>query len=203
MNDEKIISAIRAGDEQAIAWVMQKYSRLLWSVVTAVLAGSASVQDAEECVADVFVYLWQHPEKYDARKGRLKSWLSMVARSKAIDRYRAVIRYQEVSLEENLTAGNANTENQAGEDWFMSNGLVEKLVSGDADVLPRLVEQEEREQLLCCLQQLEEADRDILIRRYFYEQKPKEIALALDLPKKQVENRLYQSKLRLKKMMEV
>ena len=45
---------------------------------------------------------------------------------------------------------------------------------------------------------LGEPDREILVRRYYYEQKPKEIALALNLSVKQVNNRLYQTKQKLR-----
>ena len=65
MNDEKTIQAIQSGDEQAIDNVITKYSKLLWSIASAVLKNAASAQDIEECVADVFIYLWQHPEKYE------------------------------------------------------------------------------------------------------------------------------------------
>ena len=51
------------------------------------------------------------------------------------------------------------------------------------------------------IKELEETDREIIIRRFYYGQKPKEIAVALDMQGKQVENRLYQTKLKLKKMM--
>ena len=51
------------------------------------------------------------------------------------------------------------------------------------------------------LRKLDEADREAMIRRYYYGQKPKEIAAALGIPKKQVENRLYQGKQKLRRMM--
>ena len=88
MTDEKIISAIARGDEAAIHAVITKYSKLMWSIAGSILHNVASDEDIEECVADVFVYLWKHPEKYDARRGRLKVWLSVIARSQALDRYR-------------------------------------------------------------------------------------------------------------------
>ena len=90
MNDEKIIEAIKAGDETAISYVINKYSRLMWSIAGTVLKNAASSQDMEECVADVFIYLWQNPEKYNAQRGKLKVWLSIVVRSQAIDKYRQV-----------------------------------------------------------------------------------------------------------------
>ena len=100
LNDKKIISAIINRDEQMLAFVVQKYSRLLWKIAAPILVNAASVQDVEECVADVFIHLWQCPEKYDSDKGRLSTWLSMVARSKAIDRYRQIVRNPDLSIEE-------------------------------------------------------------------------------------------------------
>ena len=33
------------------------------------------------------VYLWQHPDKFDPRRGSLRSWLAVVARSQPFWRY--------------------------------------------------------------------------------------------------------------------
>lgn len=175
LNDEKIIRAIRDGDEAAIGQVMDRYSKLLWSVVSAVLHNTASEQDVEECVADVFIYLWENPEKYDPQRGKLKAWLCVVARNRAIDRCRELSRRSDVPLEDTLIADRI----------------------GAAD---RVLAQETRHTLLRAVEALEEPDREILIRRYYREQKPREIAVALDLPVKQVNNRLYRAKLKIRNM---
>ena len=199
MNDEKIIQAIKDGDEQVISMVMRKYSKLLWKVTSAILVNASSVQEVEECVADVFIYLWMHPEKYEWEKGKLSSWLCMVARSKAIDRYRSIIKKQEVSIEEQynelLNKGSILEENDKYDIVFQTYGKI-------IEPLAKVVEKEEKETLLSCIETLEYVEKEILIRRYYYEQKPKEIAIALDMPKKQIENCLYQAKQKLKKKME-
>lgn len=178
MSDEKIILAIRNRDEAIMADVIQKYSKLLWSIASAILINASSVQDVEECVADAFIHLWQSPEKYDPEKGKLSSWLSMVTRSKAIDRYRQVVRKCEVPIEE-------------------------ELVQHSGELLVGIVAKEEHEALITCIEKLETQDKEIVVRRYYYEQKPKEIAVALGMPKKLVENRLYQAKQKLRKMLEM
>jgi RNA polymerase sigma-70 factor (ECF subfamily) len=44
---------------------------------------------AEDVMQDVFMQLWQRPETYDPRRGSLDSYVSMVARARAIDRWRS------------------------------------------------------------------------------------------------------------------
>ena len=176
LNDKKIISAIAARDERMLAFVVQKYSKILWKIAASILINAASVQDVEECVADVFIYLWQYPEKYDPDKAKLSSWLSIVARSKAVDSYRRITRKKEIFIEEILVESLGYAENDAAD--------------------------EEKDKLRSCIDELDEKEKELIMRRDYYEQKPAEIAVALDMPKKQVENRLYYVRQKLRKMME-
>ena len=176
LSDKKIISAITARDERMLAFVVQKYSKLLWKIAASILNNAASAQDVEECVADVFIYLWQYPEKYDPDKAKLSSWLSIVARSKAVDSYRRITRKKEIFIEEILVESLGYAENDAAD--------------------------EEKDKLRSCIDELDEKEKELIMRRYYYEQKPAEIAVALDMPKKQVENRLYYVRQKLRKMME-
>ncbi len=59
-----------------------------------------------------------------------------------------------------------------------------------------------KDKLRSCIDELDEKEKELIMRRYYYEQKPAEIAVALDMPKKQVENRLYYVRQKLRKMME-
>jgi RNA polymerase sigma-70 factor (ECF subfamily) len=44
---------------------------------------------AEDVVQDIFVQLWLSPASYDPRRGSLRSYLVMLARSRAVDRWRS------------------------------------------------------------------------------------------------------------------
>lgn len=173
MREETIVADIGNRDEDAMNFVINKYSRLLWPIASAVLKNVGSEQDVEEVVADAFIFLWEHPGKFDPKRGTLKSWLCIVARSRAIDRYREITRRQTVPLEETVLA-----------DRF---GMQEALMREDT-----------RRELLAAVNALGEPGREILIRRYYYEQKPREIALALNMTVKQVDNSLYRSKRHLR-----
>lgn len=176
MNDERTILEIRKREADAINEVIKKYSKLLWSVSGAILNNIGATQDVEECVADTFIYLWEHPDKYDPGRGRLKTWLSIVARTQAVNRCREIAKRNTVPLEET--------------DFINHIGIVDDILK-----------EETRRTLLAAINALGEPDREILIRHYYYEQKPKEIALALDMSVKQIDNRLYQTKLKLREVL--
>ncbi len=43
---------------------------------------------AEDVVQEVFAQLWRRPRTFDARRGSLRSYVTMLARSRAVDRWR-------------------------------------------------------------------------------------------------------------------
>ncbi len=177
MDDRKMISEIAKGNEKAFETAVDRYARLLWKTASCILVNASSACEVEECVADVFIYLWQHPEKYDPDRGKLSSWLVMVARSRALDRFRRLMREREIPTEDIP---------------------VKELSFGDFGA----AEDGRAEKLRACLDELDGEEREILIRRFFYEQKNREIAAAMGLKPKQVENRIYHAKAKLKKKME-
>lgn len=172
MNDEIIKRSIAAKDENAIRMVMDKYSRLLWKVSWGVLDRIGCTQDVEECVADAFIYLWEHPDKFDPGRGGLKNWLCIVARTRALDRCREITRQNVGSLENTLLS-----------------------TSGPEDLLSRV---EARRVIHTALLAMEEPSREILTRRYCYGQRPGRIAAAMGLSVKQVDNYLYRAKQKLR-----
>ena len=177
LQEKKVVAALVNREEWAIDYLLSKYSKLLWSVVYPILHKVAAEEDMEECIADVFIYLWQNPTKYDLARGKLKNFLVLLARSRAVDRYREVSRVSNCALEESV-------------------------LGKEADLAEGMIYQETLERLKEALMQIKETEREILLRRYYYEQKPREIALALDIPAKQVDNCLYRSKIKLRKLLE-
>lgn len=174
MTDAEISCGVLHRDERVMETVINHYSRLLWRVCAAVLQHSGGTQEIEECVADVFVYLWQHPQSYDPSRSTLKTYLCMIARSRATDAYRRLSRRRTLSLEQ-------------------AQGILE------ADRQDGLLEQ--REALEAALGRLEQQDRDMVMRRYVDCQKPAQIALALGLSSRQVQNRLYRIRMQLRRQL--
>jgi RNA polymerase sigma-70 factor (ECF subfamily) len=47
-----------------------------------------SLSDAEEVLQEIFLYIWNHPRRYDSSRSSVATWLMLLARSRAIDRLR-------------------------------------------------------------------------------------------------------------------
>ncbi len=84
--DVGLLQRIVARDEAALAALYDRHSRLAYAVIVRIL-GSPS--DAEEVLQETFVRVWSRAETYDALRGSPATWLTRIARNRAIDRLRA------------------------------------------------------------------------------------------------------------------
>ena len=83
--DAVLVSAIRFGDEQAMAQLYERYSPIVYSVALRVLGNTAA---AEDVLQEVFMQLWRSPQMFDASRGSLPGWLAVITRNRAIDSLR-------------------------------------------------------------------------------------------------------------------
>ena len=47
MRDEKILFAVKNRDEKVMAGIIEKYSKLLWKIVSSILINAGSIEDIE------------------------------------------------------------------------------------------------------------------------------------------------------------
>jgi len=80
--DFALISALRSGDEKAIAELYDRYSSVVYSVALRVLGDTGA---AEDVLQDVFMQLWRKPGLFDASRGKLAPWLAVITRNRAVD----------------------------------------------------------------------------------------------------------------------
>jgi len=81
-DEAQVVAEIVRGDKDALVRVYDEYSSLVYGVALRVLQ---NVQAAEDVVQEVFLQLWRNPSAFDARRGRLAAWLSVMTRHKAVD----------------------------------------------------------------------------------------------------------------------
>ena len=72
-------------DPTTFARMYDAHHRGVYGAAYRVLGNAAQAQDVAQ---DVFLRVWRKPEKFDARRGELGSYLRLMARSRALDLWR-------------------------------------------------------------------------------------------------------------------
>jgi RNA polymerase sigma-70 factor, ECF subfamily len=84
-DDSALLTLVQAGDDQAMGWLFDRYSKVVYSVALRVLRDPAS---AEDILQEIFMQIWRNPNSFVAAKGSLGGWLAVVARNRSIDALR-------------------------------------------------------------------------------------------------------------------
>ncbi len=80
--DLSLLALIQRGDEDALASLFARHSKLVYSVGLRVLRDPAA---AEDVLQEIFMQIWRNPTGFVAARGSLGGWLAVVARNRSID----------------------------------------------------------------------------------------------------------------------
>ena len=92
--DQPLMNGILERKPDALDHLYKRYGRMLKSIIMQVLHDDA---EADDVLQDVLVQVWDRAPNYSSDKGRLMSWLSTLARRRAIDRLRQYSAYRRVT----------------------------------------------------------------------------------------------------------
>src|SRR5713226_8617051 len=93
-SDDDLAQRRHEHNPEALETLISRYSREIFYFIRVVLDGIGVAQDAEECVNDLFVAVWQEIDAFDSSRGALRTWLTMRAKYIALDRRRQLCRRQ-------------------------------------------------------------------------------------------------------------
>jgi len=92
--DRDLIASAAAGDERAIAQLYDRYGGTLYAVAYRIVGQRA---DADEVVIEAFAQAWREARRFEASRGSVAGWLTMIARSRALDLVRARSRRDRIT----------------------------------------------------------------------------------------------------------
>jgi RNA polymerase sigma-70 factor (ECF subfamily) len=93
-SDVLLVKAIAARDEAALAQLYDRYDRILFGLLMRILNNR---EEAEDVLQEVFLQVWRKAEDFDETRGRPFTWLVTLARSRGIDRLRALASRERVA----------------------------------------------------------------------------------------------------------
>jgi RNA polymerase sigma-70 factor (ECF subfamily) len=82
LDDEELIGQIAQAKSEAVRVLYRRYGRLVYSLALHLVGDRPA---AEEITQDVFLRVWEKAGTYDPGKAKVITWLSRIARNRAID----------------------------------------------------------------------------------------------------------------------
>lgn len=81
-NDTELIRLMLRADMRAFDAFYDRYVNLVYSIAFSILGDPPLAEDVTQ---DVFLKIWRNLETYDPAKARVNTWMSRIARNRAID----------------------------------------------------------------------------------------------------------------------
>jgi RNA polymerase sigma factor (sigma-70 family) len=106
LSDRELVARCRAGDQQAWAELVERFSRYVYAI--SVQAFRLPESDAEDVFQEVFARAYQHLESL-RDDAAVRPWLAQLTRRLCIDRLRAAARERPASEEELTPVGSEET----------------------------------------------------------------------------------------------
>jgi len=167
-DDENLIRLIVQGRPEALSELYDRYSRMVFGLAINTVGDAAT---AEEITQDVFYRVWERAKQYRADQAKVSTWLTSIARHRAIDQ----LRRQGVRPE-GQSIGWADLSPQA---------------EPSADGPEQTAELEiQRQRIRAAVAQLSEEQKKVVAMAYFRGYSQTAIAEALNLPLGTVKTRI-------------
>jgi RNA polymerase sigma-70 factor, ECF subfamily len=87
--DALLTARLAAGDDLALTEAFDRLGPAVYGAALRVLGEWTAAQDVAQ---DVFVELWVHPDRYNPAAGSLRTYLTVLARHRALDMVRSELR---------------------------------------------------------------------------------------------------------------
>jgi RNA polymerase sigma-70 factor, ECF subfamily len=128
-SDAQLVTSIARCSEAALAEVYRRHGGAVYGLARRVLISTA---EAEDVTQEIFLRLWNDPDRFDSSRGSLRSFLLTQAHGRAVDAVRSLTarRRREVQEAQRTAASSYDLEHEV---WDLA---LEDQVSRALDELP-------------------------------------------------------------------
>ena len=156
-----------AREKWALEEVYERYSRTFFAAALSVLKNP---EDAQDCVHEVLLRLWQRPHAFSPERGSLKAFIAVCIRNEALSRLRRARRAPEIE---------------------------QRYASYFEEEVFEVPDHVERNRLMVAIRSLPEPQRKALLMSFFQHKTHREIAAELGEPMGTIKSRLSAAMRRL------
>lgn len=167
-SDEEMMAAICEGSEAALEELYERYHRQAFSLAYHMLHDAAT---AEDILQEAFLALWRKAPSYQARHGRVPTWLLTIVHHRALDKIRS----------------SAHRDKQC---TSLQNDPEQDLISEQSDVWELAWHDEQHRLVSTALEQIPVEQRQVIELAYFDGYTHAEISEKLDIPLGTVKGRM-------------
>ncbi len=182
MTDAEWEQLLSSSPREAYEYLIEQYGNLIYAIVINKIGKCGTREDIEDCVSDIMVEFLKNAGNFSAGMGSLKSYISTVAKFRAIDAFRRISgqnnRHYDIDDEDLiLPPSESDTEDEAENRIFRKN-------------------------LWDIVRSLGEPDSSIIIYQYFYNRKITEIAKILGMTSGAVQKRSLRARKKIGTILE-
>ena len=178
LSDESLLAGFASKEPEVTAVFVRRFQGRVFGLALTIVKDAAV---AEEIAQETLARAWEHAGAYDARKGRVDTWLLTIARNLSIDARR--VRSREVTS--------------------YDDAALLQLISSEPDPEGRGILADETRRLRAAIVGLSEEQRRVLLLATFQGLSGREISEAEGIPLGTAKTRLHAAMLNLRDALEV
>lgn len=169
----ELVSEMQTRNTDAFDQLIKEYTSPISYLVYNILNIGTSNEDIEECVSDVFAEAWEKIDRFDPKKGTLRTWLLMLAKYRALTYKRKLSRHSVDYLED-------YTKDQL------------------ADASASMADIDTQQLIIQIVNSFNDIDRELFVRRYFFDEPISSLMKSMDVSDSAVNNRLLRCRNKIK-----
>lgn len=164
-----LVEGIKAKDLSAYSYMIKKYTKTIYCLAYHILSPSMGKEDIEECVADVVLDAWIKINQFDEEKGNFRTWLLILTKYKALTYKRRKSAVNSIDIAEVQIKDSYNLEKQ----FFL---------------------RQDQEKVVEIINSFNPIDKELFLRRYFFDEKISDLVKAFNLSRSAIDNRLLRGR---------
>jgi RNA polymerase sigma-70 factor (ECF subfamily) len=176
LSDEALVALVARGDDDALAELYDRVSRIAYGLALRVLRDE---RHAEDAVQEAFLQVWRNAASFRAERAKASTWILTLVHRRAVDLVRREARRQADPLGDDADLGQAPEQTEEAA-WLRF----------------------ERERVQSALRQLPDVQREALELAYYGGFSQSELAERLGVPLGTIKSRMFSGLARLRELLD-